>query len=187
MLDVVKTLQTGFVNQIICAWQHVLLRRCASNDSLLEVYLRILYIVCYVRYVFLPVHEDAPCMSVAMKCSCVWATLSARLTAVYLLSVVVKLSPWGRLWLRLYYSVAVPPQESVPSGPVVKHWSWHLQYSTGGSPHSVRYHILQITKYFRLQTSILVAQTVWNVSKGFFFVCFCCHCQFFFFLNSEVN
>lgn len=67
------------------------------------------------------------------------------------------------------------------SDPVVKHWSWHLQYSTGGSPHSVQYHILQITKYFRLQTSLLVAQTVWNVSKVFFFVCFCCHCQFFFF------
>lgn len=69
-------------------------------------------IFCYVHYVFLPVHEDAPCMSVAMKCSCVWATLSTRLTAVYLLSVVVKISLWGRLSLRLYNSVAVPPQET---------------------------------------------------------------------------
>lgn len=95
-----------------------------------------LYIVCYVLYVLLHL-----CLSDAVSEANSWLFIVLRVS--------------------LYYSVTVSLQETVFSDSVVKHWSQHLQYFSSRTPHLVQYHILQITKYFRLQASTSVSG--WNV------------------------
>lgn len=115
-----------------------------NYGMIIVMYVQI-YSPLYVLFVFPPPFTRTPCVSVSMKCSCAEGTLSARLTAVYLLSSDDKFSPWGRLRLDLYYSVAVPPQETAFRGSAVKPWSRHLRYCTSGS--------LSIT-FFRLQSTL---------------------------------